>query len=380
MQLIENNGKFGFADESGRVVIEPKFDYATKFMRGRAYACLGERIFTVDASGVQREVLSFKAADDFHEGLAAVKSGGKCGFIDKSGKFRVRPKFDFAASFCEGLARVACKGRRFFIDKAGELVIPPKFNKVGDFHDGLAKFMDRDSKKWGFIGKNGDILIEPKFSEVGDFSEGFATAKLQKWGYINTKGEEAIPFMYDGAGLRSQGLMAVKVGEKWGFIDENNSIVVPPSYLAVDIFIRGIAQVIRRERAEIYPQYAFIDTNGKLIVPFGKYQTLSGFYDEFTAVQDQEYISSFIDSSGNVALPQVFDAAHHFCEGLAFVSQGEEWDDKWGVIDKSANLVIPPFFYRPYSDFSEGLALVRLEREYILFFIDKSGEPMLKPQ
>ncbi|WP_249291680.1 WG repeat-containing protein [Campylobacter curvus] len=99
MQLIKNNGKFGFADESGRVVIEPKFDYATKFMRGKAYARLGERIFTVDANGAQREVLSFKAAGDFHEGLAAVKSGGKWGFIDKAGKFKVRPKFDFAASF-----------------------------------------------------------------------------------------------------------------------------------------------------------------------------------------------------------------------------------------------------------------------------------------
>ena len=69
--------KYGFIDKSGKVVIEPQFDYAG---------------------------LGISA---FSEGLAQVKKDGKYGFIDKSGKVVIEPQFDDADAFSEGLAVVA---------------------------------------------------------------------------------------------------------------------------------------------------------------------------------------------------------------------------------------------------------------------------------
>ncbi|EPZ6837230.1 WG repeat-containing protein, partial [Campylobacter coli] len=54
------NGKWGFIDKSGKIVIESKFDDAWYF----------------------------------REGLAAVELNGKYGFIDKSGKIIAKPEFD----------------------------------------------------------------------------------------------------------------------------------------------------------------------------------------------------------------------------------------------------------------------------------------------
>ncbi|EAK1349894.1 WG repeat-containing protein, partial [Campylobacter coli] len=54
------NGKWGFIDKSGKIVIEPKFD----------------------------------GVGNFSEGLAGVELNGKWGFIDKSGKIVIEPKFD----------------------------------------------------------------------------------------------------------------------------------------------------------------------------------------------------------------------------------------------------------------------------------------------
>ena len=67
---IYENGKWGYIDKTGKVIIEPKFDEAA----------------------------------DFSEGLARVKVGIFYGFIDFSGDFVIKPQFTWVKSFSEGLA------------------------------------------------------------------------------------------------------------------------------------------------------------------------------------------------------------------------------------------------------------------------------------
>ena len=69
---VEKNGKFGFIDRAGRVVIP----------------------------------LQFASANDFHEGLALVTANGKTMFIDPTGKTVFTPQFDIVNNFSEGLAAV----------------------------------------------------------------------------------------------------------------------------------------------------------------------------------------------------------------------------------------------------------------------------------
>jgi len=56
--IIEQNGKWGFIDKTGKIVIEPKFD---------------------------------NIARDFSEGLALFNLGSKYGYIDKTGKYVWEP-------------------------------------------------------------------------------------------------------------------------------------------------------------------------------------------------------------------------------------------------------------------------------------------------
>ena len=81
---IRENGKFGYINLDGQVVIEPQFD-DTHF---------------------------------FSKGLAAVKINGKFGFIDKTGKMVFEPQFDKALSFSEGLAAVTINDEEY-IDPTG---------------------------------------------------------------------------------------------------------------------------------------------------------------------------------------------------------------------------------------------------------------------
>lgn len=75
-----------------------------------------------------------------------------------------------------------------------------------------------------------------------------------------------------------------------------------------------------------------------------------------------------IDKSGNVVIPCKYDNEYlSFNEDLAAV----ELDGKWGFIDKSGKLVIP-CKYEYAGGFSDGLALVKLDGKW--GFIDKSDK------
>jgi hypothetical protein len=75
---VEINGKSGFIDRSGKIVIKADF-------KGDA---------------------GFNAAGSFYEGLAPVSINGKYGFIDKAGNLKIKPQFDIAMGFNRGLAGV----------------------------------------------------------------------------------------------------------------------------------------------------------------------------------------------------------------------------------------------------------------------------------
>ena len=165
---VEQNGKVGFIDKTGRQVIPPRYDNA----------------------------------QPFSEGLAAVMMKGKYGYIDRSGKMVIPPQFEDAEPFSEGLALISFNSTQWsYIDKSGKLIINgAEFVVARGFSEGLAAAMGKNDK-YGFIDKTGKFVIQPQFHRVGDFSEGLAAVKPvdANWpgdlAYINPKGEMVIKSM-----------------------------------------------------------------------------------------------------------------------------------------------------------------------------------------
>lgn len=311
---VKIDGKFGYINKQGKIVIEPQFDEAGYFNEGLAKVKIGEKsgfidqdgkfiielkidpIFVepfseglakvsvklksgfIDKSGNTIIKPQFDNAESFSEGLAAVEVGatsefsrGKWGFIDKQGKFVIKPQFDSANSFSEGLAQVTIGSKYGYIDKQGEFVIEPKFSIImlnglqmnghaDSFREGLARVRIRD--KYGFIDKHGNITIEPKFEGAGAFREGLAGIRYGgKSGFIDTKGKLVIKPEFDEAIDFSEGLASVKIGSKWGFIDKQGKIVISPQfdYGYGSYFDEGVARVMVGEK------YGFIDKMGKFV-------------------------------------------------------------------------------------------------------------------
>lgn len=168
------DGKCGFMDKTGNVVIPCIYDHTGDFHEGLARVENRKKWGFVDNAG--REVIpcQYGYADDFHDGLACVNVGLKeYGFIDKTGQVVIRDVG--ITEFSEGFARVWCGNQAGYMDKTGQIAIPARFDRAYGFHDGLA--MVRENRTWGFIDKTGQMVIEyhtesapepPKFSVPDD--------------------------------------------------------------------------------------------------------------------------------------------------------------------------------------------------------------------
>jgi WG containing repeat len=90
--------------------------------------------------------------------------------------------------------------------------------------------------------------------------------------------------------------------------------------------------------------------------------------------------NGYIDRTGEIVVPLKFDGASDFSEGLAAVKV----EGKWGFIDEAGRVVIEPQFSGAY-ELSEGLARVQVGGDKFGYydkwgFIDKSGNMVIAPQ
>lgn len=180
------SGKYGYADETGTMVIAPRFDQAGRFAEGLA---------------------PVQFQDDYGE------SG--YGYIDTTGALVIEPQFSKASAFSEGLARVEMEidglYRYGFIDRSGSMAILPRYIAAWDFSEGLARVGLNDASglfRFGFIDQSGTMVIDPRFESARDFCEGLAAVAIEdRWGYIDRTGVWAIePQFYDALSFMPSGL------------------------------------------------------------------------------------------------------------------------------------------------------------------------------
>ena len=85
------NGKVGYRDKSGNVIVAPQYEAGSDFFEGRALTLQkGKRGF-LDEKGTVVIPFIYDDASAFHEGLAHVMQNNKHGFINKENK--IIPKY-----------------------------------------------------------------------------------------------------------------------------------------------------------------------------------------------------------------------------------------------------------------------------------------------
>ena len=158
-QVMEN-GKTGFRDLDGKIVIKPIYDNAEMFSEGLSTVQIGNQYGLIDETG--KYVLPMRNMEylgSVHNGLASFSENDKYGFIDTSGQVKIKPQFDWVDEFSEGLCVVRNnKDNHGYIDTTGRLIVDFQFQYANKFEQGRAKV--EINNLWGAIDKTGKI-IEP---------------------------------------------------------------------------------------------------------------------------------------------------------------------------------------------------------------------------
>lgn len=280
--VVTVNGKAGFMDPNGKIVIKPTFEMALPFTDGLAAVLQQGQWGFIDTTGRMVIEPQFISVGSFSDGLAKFRYKrypDKLGYIDKTGQVVIKPQFDTAEDFRNGVARVGVatyKGILLsliadvgvecsykFIDRTGNRVPepPPEHYATGE-QDELIPF--RKQGLYGYVNAEGQVVIEPQFEYAAAFSEGLARAyKNRLSGYIDKRGEWVIPPRFEYANDFSEGLAGVSLGEEgWGFIDRSGQPVIPGRYGWIyGGFRHGIAEVAFDRKQ------AFINKKGEWIRP-----------------------------------------------------------------------------------------------------------------
>ena len=380
--------KYGYQDETGKMVIPLQFEDAYYFYEGLAAVELGEVWGFINARGEMVIKPQYNRVNSFSEGLAAVNTGdysdSKWGFIDKTGKMVIKPQYDNAGNFSGNLAAVKIgdweNGKWGCIDKTGKIVIKPTFKSEPNIYGGYVIYVREDSKRWLLNNKGKTIIEFPDDTYVtfSDFKDGWGTIEIdEKYGLANENGWVKEP-QFDKAFTVGELAFIKKDGEKRGILKKNGQWLIEPSenldfaYYEEDVVSEGIALVsIKNEESS---KYGFLNGTGWLVEP--QYADAKLFSEGLAAVNTGDFWNGtwgFIDKTGKMVIKPQYAETKLFSEGLAAVYV----ESKWGYIDKAGKIVINPQ-YDDAADFSTGLAAVKVGEKW--GYIDKTGKMVIKPQ
>lgn len=183
--------------------------------------------------------------------------------------------------FSDGLAWVQRNNQVGYVDKTGFMVIEARFGPGSQtFSEGVAA-VNEDGNA-GFIDRNGDWVIPPRYKDVSSFHDGLAVADAT-------------------------------------YIDHSGKTVAGPFTQAWE-FSEGLGRVISNGKN------AFIDVHGKIQFALGPEVVLvQPFLDGMAVISVKSGSSGagkagYIDRSGVVVIPAIYDLASSFEHGLAFVA------------------------------------------------------------
>ena len=154
-------------------------------------------------------------------------------------------------------------------------------------------------------------------------------------------------------------LLAVRVNDKYGFIDRTGKVVVQPQFDGSKGFREGRGVICVGSCSGIRTgdaKYGYIDETGKIVIN-PQYDDANPFTEGLAAVctgecsySGQQKKWGFINKDGVMVVPAQFGRVLQFHDGVAAVCVGKctgygaEFEGKWGLINRDGKFVVNPQF------------------------------------
>ncbi len=347
---VKKDGLYGFIDRKGAYIIEPRYEnisnsgqvniMCVKVVDGNAQG--GSRWGLVDLNKkMEITEIKYQELGEYGEGCIPFAYNNKVGYLDTEGREIIPGIYESGWEFKYGLAIVQSDGKMMLINKENQ-VVSERYDFILTLENGFYAANNGGTweedmwqekgeikgGKYGLMDRKGKALTEVKYDYFENFSEGIAIVKSDGIpGILDTLGNEKLFPDYQSVLSLHEGLAAVYSGGeyneqgeldggKWGFIDRKGTLVVPIIYDNGRIFSEGLSLMQAGTRQ------VFIDKEGNEVILLDGYESVESFSSGMAKVlKNGKY--GYIDKTGKLIIPCIYDEASDFDQGLARVWKGD---------------------------------------------------------
>ncbi|MBL7995574.1 WG repeat-containing protein, partial [bacterium] len=293
---IRENGKWGFINKEGAIIIRPQFDW------DHAYAPENGFIIT-EKSGKYGLLNSYSEAlfdpqfdqpPEFHGRAAWAKKNEAWGLINRNGSWIVEPAFETVYGFNNGYAKFEKNGKYGLVDSNGIIVIEPVFMEMSYPAEGLIA-VDADGG-WGYVNAQGKFVIKPRFGSAYDFHSGYALVivNYNRWRIIDKSGNFTTEKEFDYLGECGDGLFYAQSGNDKGIVDHAGEFILKSE--SCRYYSKNLIQYEENEKI------GFRNLEGRILLT-PQFIMADDIGNGWIAVLDEKNRLGFIDTLGNIRLP-----------------------------------------------------------------------------
>lgn len=224
--------------------------------------------------------------------LVPFRQGLRWGYADHTRRLVLPVRFDEVGPFVEEIAWVRQGPLYGYIDGGGNPVTPIQYTRASNFHQDRAT-VELNGETFD-IGVSGRRLPEPAPPEPEEepLEQGDVVRKDGKVGFRFTVGTAAVPAIYDEIRDNYNGLLFVRLADKWGVINGRGKLVQPVQYEAIRLTGNLALPVV-----QLAGLFGYLDAEGHRLTDI-RYRQAEPFEHNVARVQLPNGQFGYLDISG----------------------------------------------------------------------------------
>ena len=401
-------GLYGYIDGNGKIIIEPKYKDATDFQYlATDYALAydeNDTVTIIDKTG--KEYLPFGEYKLVHlpqaELIVFKDESSKYGVIDLEGEKVLEPIYDKIEINYKGAIIVKLENKYGAFNKDGKAILDVEYDYIIPIEDSLITTKD---DKNGLFNLKGEEVIQTIYKEVQiahtlreyEWETFKVVNNEDKIAFFDNSGKQLTDFLYDEVSPGRDGLIPVRLDNKWGYIDVKGEVGIPFEFDYASSFSDEKAEVeVNGERKFINIKGDFIEEekinytlDGKkyfLIEEDNKYKVIS---EEGKVLIDNNYSSMSLYNDIIIARTEDLDFLLDLkgntlaeCKFLiqvgpnVFVTSQSEEELKGKLIDSKGN-ILSDYIYVEVFNYEEFSKIVAKKSDGNYVVLNEKGEKLL---
>lgn len=283
---------------------------------------------------------------------------------------KLQQNYDKILNYEEGTAVVLKKDSYGLIDENGTEVLPCTYDSISSFLK-FFRVIKKDDK-YGVLNIDGEIIKQCIYSDFKTREKymrnklcDFLALKLNdKWGFIDNKGNDVTQYKYEDIVYFDDSTFTAKYNGYCGVSDYQNNTLIPFKYDEINYKMSEKCPVTR---VKLNERYGLYNSKNEEVLPceYGVFYSNDEGYLTIQKFESESYKTkrkALVEAeTGKIIIPFDYMDMGDFSEGLVAC---ENLNGEYGFLDLKGNVIVP-FIYGDAGNFSEGLAPVYKQVGYM---------------